>query len=210
MISPCPFPLSYNYSGFRPEEYPGSIGTGWTLIANGVINRQVRGLADESEGGYNGLRQNGLKVLQYLNQQMTAAQRTAFLNGVAGGQIDSEPDMFVLSGAGGLNGKFFFDEGQCASTAKNPVLIPHQRLGIRADFDYARIYNIKRGAITRFTLNDAQGVIYRFETVEAPANTVEKGDPDRDNFPNTWPRCGHRVQANNRRLRTPATKLVKV
>ena len=38
-----PISLTYHPSGIRPEIHPGPVGLGWSLRADGVITRTVRG-----------------------------------------------------------------------------------------------------------------------------------------------------------------------
>ena len=47
--------LNYNYSGLLLQGKPSLTGLGWTLLASGVINREVRGVKDESKYGYYGV-----------------------------------------------------------------------------------------------------------------------------------------------------------
>jgi len=47
-----PIVLKYHAGGIRVEEIAGWAGLGWTLEAGGAITRTVRGLVDESPGGY--------------------------------------------------------------------------------------------------------------------------------------------------------------
>jgi len=42
-----PVSLEYSYDGYRPSSPSGSVGLGWTLMAGGVITRDVRGVPDE-------------------------------------------------------------------------------------------------------------------------------------------------------------------
>lgn len=48
------FPISINYhaGGYKVGEMASNVGLGWSLQSAGVISRTVRGLADESIGGY--------------------------------------------------------------------------------------------------------------------------------------------------------------
>lgn len=43
-----PISLGYHYDGYKPHEYSGEIGLGWSLFAGGVITRDVRGVPDEN------------------------------------------------------------------------------------------------------------------------------------------------------------------
>ncbi|MCQ2145078.1 MAG: RHS repeat protein [Bacteroidales bacterium] len=54
-----PIILSYHLSSVRPNNYPGSVGLGWSLNSGGCISRTVRGVPDEKttgnyENGYYG------------------------------------------------------------------------------------------------------------------------------------------------------------
>lgn len=179
-----PINLSYNYSGLKVEDYPSWVGTGWTLTGTGVISRQVRGLADETTAGYNGSEKNGLKVLDIITNGNYNSATNTFLNGVIGGYKDTEPDVFVLS-MPGHSAKFFFDETQCNTTIKQATVMPHQKLKILGYFNYSGIYNIRPGIIEKFVVTDENGVVYTFDLTEKAAG-VEPGDPDEDDFANSW------------------------
>jgi YD repeat-containing protein len=178
-----PISLSYSYSGFKVEEHPSWVGMGWTLNGTGVINRQQRGLPDESTSGYNGLNQNGINAVNYINSPGSGSH-TTYLDGVRKGQRDSEPDVFIFSFPG-HSGKFFFDETQCGTAVKQATVIPHQKLKVIGHFNYYGIYNHTPGIIEKFVVTDEKGVIYTFNVVEKGAET-EPGDPDAQDFANTW------------------------
>lgn len=42
-----PITLSYHMGGIQVQEIPSWVGLGWSLNANGIINRTIRGIADE-------------------------------------------------------------------------------------------------------------------------------------------------------------------
>jgi hypothetical protein len=42
-----PLSLSYHASGFRPDQHPGWVGSGWNLNAGGAITRIVKDLPDD-------------------------------------------------------------------------------------------------------------------------------------------------------------------
>lgn len=58
-------PVSLNYTGgggIRHQEYAGSTGLGWQLVAGGSISRVVRGIPDEHPRGYLGSGQHGKAI----------------------------------------------------------------------------------------------------------------------------------------------------
>lgn len=194
-----PISLSYNYNGLKVEDYPGWVGTGWTLNTPGVISRQGRSLPDESTNGFNGENKLGLKVKEYLESNVTPisvgndfkAQYPdyyALLKGIVENRMDGEPDMFNLS-IPGYSGKFYFDESQCNNTIKTAKIIPHQNITIKGHFDYSYSFNTLRGQITKFEITDERGNVFTFDIKETNRAAYEEdaddGSPDLD-FQNTW------------------------
>ncbi len=45
-----PVSADYHLASVRPNDPPGTLGLGWTLMAGGVISRSVRGVYDEKKG----------------------------------------------------------------------------------------------------------------------------------------------------------------
>uniref|UniRef100_UPI004049F713 RHS repeat domain-containing protein n=1 Tax=Fulvivirga sp. TaxID=1931237 RepID=UPI004049F713 len=180
-----PISMSYSSSGLKPDETPSWVGMGWTLNATGVITRQRRGLEDESKNGYNGLNRKGKEVVKYINGELNDSEEETFKEALVDGLMDGEPDIFFYN-AGTYSGKFFFDETQCDTELKRPIIIPDRNISINAEFDYYYTYNIEQGSIRSFKILDENGVEYVFASLEAPSGSKEKGDPSRDNFVNTW------------------------
>jgi hypothetical protein len=98
-----PISLSYHAGGIRVEEIASWVGLGWSLNAGGVITRQVRGLADESGGGY--IYHSG-DVSDYINSVMNSTQKQAYKDDITDGNTDSQQDIYVYN-LGGESGKFF-------------------------------------------------------------------------------------------------------
>jgi hypothetical protein len=98
-----PLSLSYHAGGIRVEEIASWVGLGWSLNAGGVITRQVRGLADESGGGY--IYHSG-DISDYMNSVMNSTQKQAYKDDITDGNIDSQQDIYVYN-LGGESGKFF-------------------------------------------------------------------------------------------------------
>jgi len=184
-----PIDLAYNYNGFKIEEYPSWTGMGWSLNITGVINRQIRGLADESVAGYNGYAKNGLQVTNFLSHNMSWDERLSFLDNGLNRRIDTEPDVFIFNFFG-HSGKFYFDQTQCNNSIKTPVLIPNQKLKISATFDYDYrdpISGAQIGAIKKITITDTNGNEYVFDVVEQPADLgIDVSFDDASVYTNTW------------------------
>ena len=191
-----PITLSYGSSGLKTNETPSWVGMGWTLSATGVINRQLRGIPDEVEHGFQGFRQSATTVKSIIDgnysptfdySNLTKAQ---FLYKIADGyEFDSEPDMFVLSCAG-LSGKFFFDETVALQNPKTPVWIPIQKLNLQATINHngSNIYNAqnKRGVFTSFVVFDTRGVKYTFSVSEGNFNNLDDDYSYGKRLANAW------------------------
>jgi len=199
-----PINLVYSYNGLKVEEYPGWVGTGWTLTGTGVINRQQRSLPDESPKGYNGQYKSGEKVHDFISTGMYQFTGPNFPNGttpwatpefqswlaspanqnlvdyltdVKNGFADSEPDMFVFN-VPGYSGKFFFDHTQCETTVKSGVVLPHQNLQIKGYFNYSQSYPSSQsaGVIEKFEITDEKGNQFLFEQLEQSITERENVD----------------------------------
>lgn len=192
-----PISLSYSSSGLKTNETPSWVGMGWTLSATGVINRQLRGIPDEVEHGYQGFYQSATTVKSIIDggysptSPYAGLTQAQFLYKIANGyEFDSEPDMFVLSCAG-LSGKFFFDETAAGSlTNKTPVWIPLQKLDLKAalNHDGTNIYNAqnKKGVFTSFIVKDTRGVKYIFDISEGSFGNLDDDYAYGKNLANAW------------------------
>lgn len=95
-----PIALLYNGSGNKVQDMSSPIGLGWTMSANCLVSRYVRGLPDEGTSGYFGSSM-GLKVTQPLD--------VTTMGGILGNTLDAEPDLFYYN-LNGRYGKFVFNK----------------------------------------------------------------------------------------------------
>lgn len=138
-----PIKLSYQDDGIKISERSGWIGEGWSLIANGVITRTVRGKIDEGEYGYFQYKEH-LKISNYYSGD----RHYELLKQIADGKIDCEPDIFHFN-FGGYSGKFTF-----ANQENKINITPFQNLKI-----FPQIDNLE---ITGFTIITPDGITYIF------------------------------------------------
>lgn len=147
--------LQYHYSGLKVMEEPSSIGLGWSLIATGMISREVRGLPDDHPRGYHGSENLPQTILDpYYNFDPNNSSATngkkvlkehhAFL--LANGLVDGEPDLFTVN-AGQLN--FSFKIGKNGQ----PVLLSHHNVKVTFGWDSIEVI-------------DGEGVKYIFAAKE--------------------------------------------
>jgi hypothetical protein len=100
-----PISIDYHAGGIKVEEIASWVGLGWSLNAGGVINRQLRGLADEADGGY---LQSYSDISKYINGTMSEDDLLTYLQKLSAGTEDAQQDLFVYN-FGGQSGKFIFD-----------------------------------------------------------------------------------------------------
>ncbi|MGJ1419291.1 DUF5977 domain-containing protein [Sphingobacterium spiritivorum] len=103
-----PISISYHSGGFRPDMHPSWVGLGWSLNAGGVITREIRGIADESNG-LTSLNLIGRGYYFSFNELNKIAWETKEANEIPNGIfIDREPDVFKFNFLG-FSGEFFLD-----------------------------------------------------------------------------------------------------
>lgn len=115
-----PMTLTYDASGVKVEDISSPVGLKWSLNIGGAILRMVRGTYDEgnsysvatSGAGTRGYYlSNGLSWLRENSETFygNTSNLGTYMNDVASGQLDTQPDIFAYNYLG-HKGKFFFDE----------------------------------------------------------------------------------------------------
>ncbi|WP_108808289.1 hypothetical protein [Aquimarina spinulae] len=106
-----PISLSYQSGGFKVVESSSSIGLGWSLYAGGAVTRSVNGLPDDNSGTTKGFLTVSSEVdYDYLSHGEKNQTRYSYLQSIAQGCYDSQPDIFNFN-FNGYSGKFHFDWG---------------------------------------------------------------------------------------------------
>ncbi|WP_337968752.1 hypothetical protein [uncultured Flavobacterium sp.] len=146
-----PIQVSYHARGVQVSEMASQVGTGWALNAGGVITRQQRGPADESNHGY-------LTENFYDTFFTTQATRQRVYDGSTTGidsdnLMDMEPDIFMFNFLN-FSGKFMFDQ-----KTKLPVIQKYSDFKIVPIYQTTGNYTIKGWIIT-----DKDGIQYYFGT----------------------------------------------
>ena len=155
-----PIQLSYNYNGYRPEDIPSNVGYGWSINTSGYISTQVRGLCDFSAEGYQRTAKDNL--IPYLTRRWyrelpptQANERIKlFLRLSEEGQIDNEPDKFVVN-AGKLGFSFYLDENAKA------FYLPKSNNTVKLGYNKLEPF---------FDITDDLGNFYKFDLVEQTEN----------------------------------------
>jgi hypothetical protein len=197
-----PIALNYSSNGLKMNETASWVGTGWSLNAMGVINRQLRGIPDELTYGYNGSYATGnicqLWTTNFDQEALIPNWRTEstpnvryrdFLLGIYQNRYDSEPDMFHASSAS-FSAKFGFENTQITGVfprntiqSKKATTLPLSDDKIEGEFNplgvnkYSATNTI--GTIDKFKITTKEGVIYTFDYKDGSIN------PDPDVIPTT-------------------------
>ena len=146
-----PIQVSYHARGIQVSEIASQVGIGWALNAGGVITRQIRGKADESNNGY--LVENFYNTF-FTSEQTRKSVYDLSTSGVdPDNLIDMEPDVYFFNFLS-FSGKFIFDQ-----KTKLPVV---QKF---SDFKIVPIYEENAGyAIKGWIITDKDGIKYYFGT----------------------------------------------
>lgn len=140
-----PINISYHASGLKVHENIGLAGLGWTLNAEPMITRVIKGFPDE---------------LSLLNNSQFGSNDPYYVAGLQLGMFDESPDDFYFN-IPGASGKFLFSRkpGVSGYTIET---IPYAPIKI------ALISN------TKFKITDEKGVQYFFGTSFSGALAIEQ------------------------------------
>jgi YD repeat-containing protein len=154
-----PIQVSYHARGVQVSEMASQVGIGWALNAGGVITRQQRGAADESNHGY--LTENFYDTF-FTSQTTRQRVYDWSLTGIDSDNImDMEPDVFMFNFLN-FSGKFIFDQ-----KTKLPVIQKYSDFKIVPIYQAAGNYTIKGWIIT-----DKDGIQYYFGTSKDGSRTA--------------------------------------
>lgn len=147
-----PITLSYHAAGVKPTDVASWVGLGWALSAGGHISRSVKKLPDELYYYSNVLNANASECTDF-----------GYLNDLALGYKDSEPDIFSFNYPGGGSGKFILSQGGAA-----PYQIPASAKVVKPYFTGGTY-----GSFPKFEIIDESGMLYRFGTSSQGGTSTE-------------------------------------
>lgn len=176
-----PITLSYNTDLVKPNEHPGIMGLGWSLVNGGVINRSVNGGVDEYLSNqsifiraayyddYSVLNRPNWYTLPFLDT-LEVGIRQAFPGGPYKERAFPSPDRFSFS-VNGLNGSFYKNHlGKWQVTSNKNIdiqivdsIINNYKVTEKLYTEFNQVINpeVKR-MIYGFKLTDDQGYQYIF------------------------------------------------
>lgn len=115
-----PVSLTYHASGFKITDHASWVGLGWSLNAGGQITRTQRGKRDED-----GFAQNTEEPLRTTLDPCGNPSDLSYLQGVANGVYDTQPDIWSYSFPG-KSGKFLIQ----SRNTNPPILVPREPLQV--------------------------------------------------------------------------------
>ncbi|MEE1944594.1 DUF5977 domain-containing protein [Pedobacter sp. KR3-3] len=140
-----PIVLSYSYDGFKPVQPIAWTGLGWNLQAGGVITRQIKGRVDNTANQDYNFQDSYVQSRIVANGGYETSAMQTFLDNVADGLIDGEPDVYNFN-FGGYSGRFTLVNGVYS-------IFPYQKLKIS-------------GSVGNFTITTEDGIKYYFSDAE--------------------------------------------
>ena len=160
-ILQLPISLTYDASGIMVNQVASTVGLGWNLSNGGMISRKTNGLPDQSNGGYTTILEAQDVINSFSNSSslpMTASnpgELNSWVNMISDyeiSNIDLEADTFNFS-APGISGTPGIDYATGkAFCIEAPTLLVN--------------YTMTAGEITKWTVTNAQGIVYEFSRTE--------------------------------------------
>ena len=177
-----PISLSYDASGIKVNQLPGTVGLGWSLNVGGRISRMVNGLPDDYVSLGNGVQPYHSwynptikgKMDEYVKNGYAFGYRMAgsktfgteqlaedylhFLNQVHTQEYETQPDYYNLS-VMGLNETFVLD-----LASKTPYSLNNPNTKISRNV--GTVSEASLGGVQTFTVTSENGTVYTFAAVE--------------------------------------------
>jgi hypothetical protein len=139
-----PISLSYNASGYKPEDAASWVGSGWALNAGGVITRSVMGNPDNSSNYF------GVANLLNAPTEVDIEPFYYYVKDIQDGTKETQPDVYYYN-FNGHSGKF--------------IIRPDYTIA-KAQKDLKLIDPCFSGCLQGFRVVDEQGITYVFEDLE--------------------------------------------
>jgi len=167
-----PISLSYNASGFKPQDVAPWTGLGWSLNAGGVVTRSVVGNPDIVGNYFN-------SSFNYLNIPVVndLYAKYDYIYNMQKAWMETQPDMYFYN-FGNYSGKFLINKDQVVNKKKK---------------DNLKISHCITCPSSTMTILDDNGVTYEFDDVEYSSMTLDDGVTSNipaymsyNNYPTTW------------------------
>lgn len=163
-----PISLTYNSSGFMPNQREGIVGLGWSLNAGAGITRVVNGVPDDCEKRNNPDLPNGLLYGVRNNLAIKFTHKDSIFELKAGtipgnlcwniGSCEAEPDLYSIN-VPGLSGKFYIENnGQARTIGNKPFKVDLSGVGIQLHLGYGK----RRVEDSEMVLTTDDGFTYYF------------------------------------------------
>lgn len=169
-----PISVSYHASGVRPDQHPGWVGMGWNVNAGGLISRTVKGMPDDCNANFPGLKGVGY----YFGSGALATSQWNSLDYLTSlaqdrGDADFEPDEFDFNFLG-YQGKFMLNPDKTWGVqCDKPIKVEFSGAWMKVPFSYegtAFQYVGYSQSFDGFTLTAEDGTKYIFGK---EANAIE-------------------------------------
>jgi hypothetical protein len=173
-----PISLSYHASGIKVGENASCVGLGWSLQAGGVVTRSVRGLADDDQAaGYLAARSYYNNPGDLSSGTKSTYNNTAFCDSnlqlsVAYGNIDCQPDLFMIN-ALGRSYKFYF--------SGNGTIVTQPYSNLRIVFN-----NSPSSSSWTVTLEDGTQLVFGGSTAYEETTNTWQSNTNADAFISSW------------------------
>lgn len=162
-----PLVLNYISNGIRVNEVPSWVGLGWSLMAGGVITRQMNGQPDEDWNAFLDNAQLATDPNPEVNYSLVKKQQ------LAAGNEDMMPDKFSIASSF-ISGSFSFDNNGVA------MLLPASDVRIETFFETTGGDNT-----IHLTLPNGVKLIFGGNGATEDSNVGFKG-PDPDPYTSAW------------------------
>ncbi|HEY0654990.1 MAG TPA: hypothetical protein VGD65_17755, partial [Chryseosolibacter sp.] len=111
-----PISLAYHAAGVKVEEVASSVGLLWSLQANGIISRSVRGLPDDISQWASQPKEKEIENI------MLSGNQDQLARDVEKGEVDGEADIYTYN-FGSHSGQFVYDQDGVPHTIPQASLL---------------------------------------------------------------------------------------